>query len=345
MRVQRNEGRIRVAIDFTNTLVVGISASALFDLSEADEVFRKQGIHAYREYMLEGEREPLAPGTGYALVKALLGLNTKPRELQGPATEVVVMSRNSPETGVRIMNAVEQHNLPISRFAFTGGEALAGYVPAFRLDLFLSTNESDVQRVADADACASAVLYPLPADYQPADDHVRVAFDADAVLFDEASERVYQSGGLPAFHAAEREARDTPMEDGPFAEFLRKLARLKESLPEGVEYSPVRIAVVTARNAPAQARVITTLRAWGVYVDSAFFMGGLPKDEVLRVLRPHIFFDDQLVHVLPASGVAPSGRVPYRSSSPLFKGETAQIAGDALLVTRSPADVAVPGDA
>lgn len=326
-------------IDFTNTLVVGISASALFDLTEADRVFREQGIRAYRAYMLEHEQEPLAPGTGYALVKALLSLNSKPRELSGAATEVVVMSRNSPETGVRIMNAVEHHDLPITRFAFTGGEALAGHVPAFQLDLFLSTNEGDVQRVADSRACASAVLYPLPENYEPAEDHVRVAFDADAVLFHDASEQVFQRDGLPAFHAAEREARDTPMEDGPFADFLRKLARLKESLPEGVEYSPVRIAVVTARNAPAQARVITTLRAWGVYVDSAFFMGGLPKDEVLRALRPHIFFDDQDVHVLPASGVVPSGRVPYPSSSPLFKGETGEVPAGALAVTRSPADI------
>lgn len=332
-----------MAIDFSNTLVVGISASALFDLTEADKIFRERGIRAYRTYMLEHEHEPLAPGTGYALVKALLSLNAKPRDLAGTATEVVVMSRNSPETGVRIMNAVEHHELPISRFAFTGGDSLADHVPAFRLDLFLSTNERDVQRVADTHACAAAVLYPRPDNFQAVEDHVRVAFDADAVLFDEASERVYQTGGLPAFHAAERDARDRPMNDGPFADFLRKLARLKESLPEGVEYSPVRIAVVTARNAPAQARVITTLRAWGVYVDSAFFMGGLPKDEVLRALRPHIFFDDQDVHVLPASGVVPAGRVPYPSSSPLFKGGVSA-SEDSLTVSRSPADTVPASD-
>lgn len=332
-------------VDFPNTLVIGISASALFDLTGADRIFREEGIRAYRSYMLEREQETLAPGTGFALVKALLSLNSKPRALAGAATEVLVMSRNSPETGVRIMNAVEHHGLPITRFAFTGGEPLASYVTAFGLDLFLSTNEGDVQRVADARACASAVLYPLSEGYQPAEDHVRIAFDADAVLFDEASERIYRSGGLSAFHAAERDARDTPMKDGPFADFLRKLAKLKESLPEGVEYSPVRIAVVTARNAPAQTRVITTLRAWGVYVDSAFFMGGLPKDEVLRVLRPHIFFDDQNAHVLPASGVVPSGRVPYPSSSPLFQGEPTRLCEDELLVTRSPADTRIPEEA
>jgi 5'-nucleotidase len=332
-----------VPIDFSNTLVVGISASALFDLADADKVFREKGIRAYRNYMVDREHEPLAPGTGYALVKALLSLNSKPRELPGAATEVVVMSRNSPETGVRIMNAVEHHELPISRFAFTGGEPLAAHVPAFRLDLFLSTTERDIQRVADTHACAAALLYPLPEDFHPVEDHVRVAFDADAVLFDEASERVYQTDGLRAFHAAERDARDRPMDDGPFAEFLRKLARLKESLPEGVEYSPVRIAVVTARNAPAQTRVITTLRAWGVYVDSAFFMGGLPKDEVLRALRPHIFFDDQHVHVQPASGVVPAGRVPYPSSSPLFKGGV-PTSDEGPIVSRSPADLAPVSD-
>jgi len=239
------------------------------------------------------------------------------------------------------MNAARHHDLGITRFAFTGGEPLDGYAGAFRLDLFLSTDEKDVQRVADAKVCAAAVLYPPPEGYSPPDDQLRVAFDGDAVLFSEDSELVYKAGGLQAFHDSEDASKNEPLADGPFAAFLRKLAKLKESLLERVEYSPVRLAVVTARNAPAETRVITTLRAWNVYVDQAFFLGGMPKDRILTVLRPHIFFDDQLVHLLPASSLVPSGRVPYRTGSllnPTMVNEDVPVDGSHVFM-RSPADI------
>lgn len=326
-------------MDFTPTLLVGISASALFDLAEADGIFRRDGIRAYRAYLLERENEPLAPGTGFPLVRALLGLNRHAPQGGMPLTEVVVMSRNSPDTGVRVMNSLRHHGLSISRFAFTGGEPLAGYASAFGLDLFLSTNENDVQAVTDANACATALLYPPPPGYAPPEDQVRIAFDADAVLFSEASEVLYKAEGLEAFHASEAAFQNEPLDDGPFAKFLRKLARLKESLPEPLEYAPVRIAVVTARNAPAETRVITTLRKWNVYVDQAFFLGGIAKDQILASLMPHIFFDDQDVHVGPASSRVPAGRVPYPSSSPLHAGgQEAVMAGNEVPLSRSPAD-------
>lgn len=328
-------------ISFADTLVVGISSSALFDLVEADRVFQERGIRAYREYMLERENDPLEPGTGFALVRALLGLNRLVPTGRDAFAEVVVMSRNSPETGVRIMNAVEHHGLAISRFAFAGGEALADYAKAFQLDLFLSTDKRDVQVVADSGACATALLHRAPKGYSPPADQVRVAFDADAVLFGEDSELLYKSDGLKAFHAAEAASKDEPLSDGPFAAFLRKLAKVKGNLVEHPEYSPVRLAVVTARNAPAQTRVITTLRAWNVYVDAAFFLGGISKDQVLAALRPHIFFDDQTAHVLPASSLVPSGQVPYKTTSPLHEPTTPEVAGAAeeIPLTRSPADL------
>src|SRR4051812_39408715 len=57
-------------------------------------------------------------------------------------------------------------------------------------------------------------------------------------------------------------------------------------------------------------RVLNTLLAWDVNVDEAFFLGGLPKTDILRAFRPHIFFDDQEVHCIPASKVVSTGRVP-----------------------------------
>jgi 5'-nucleotidase len=335
--------------DLSSTIVVGISASALFDLREADEIFQRDGIQAYRDHMVGLEDEPLEPGTGFALVRALLNLNAHAPAGGGPLAEVMVMSRNSAETGVRIMNAVRGCGLAISRYAFTGGEPLAGYARAYGVDLFLSTTETDVQAVVDGGAdCAAALLYPPPSGYEPPTDQVRFAFDADAVLFSQEAEVVYREEGLAAYHASEDAAKHVPLPGGPFASFLRKLARLKEALPERMEYSPVRIAVVTARNAPAETRVITTLRAWDVYADEAFFLGGLPKAQVLAEFRPHIFFDDQDLHVLPASSVVPAGRVPYKAGTPLNpedKGEDgAEEAGGAIPLTRSPADAPPPAE-
>lgn len=327
-----------MAVDLSHTLVVGVSASALFDLREAGRIFQERGVRAYREHMVATADQPLAPGTGFALCEALLALNGATEAEQ--RVEVLVMSRNTPETGARVSRSVRAHGLPITRFAFTGGESLSPYASAFGVDLFLSTSAGDVQRIIDDGVCAAAVLYPPPPGYQAPTRQVRFAFDGDAVLFSEDSELVYKRDGLPAFQASEEAAKHEPLAEGPFAHFLRKLSRLKASLPEQVEYAPIRIAVVTARNAPAEARVLTTLRAWDVYVDEAFFLGGLPKDKVLAAFRPHIFFDDQDHHLLPASSLVPSGRVPYRRGSSLSpEPAPAPTAPDGEVhVNRSPAD-------
>ena len=115
------------------------------------------------------------------------------------------------------------------------------------------------------------------------------------------------------------------MLDGPYAQLLRKLSRLQQRLPFGVEFSPVRISIVTARNSPAEMRVIKTLRQWGVYVNEIFFLGGVEKTKVVKAFKAHIFFDDQDLHLDPAANFIPSGRVPYRSDSPLGDAAVAVI--------------------
>lgn len=327
-----------MSVNLSNALIVGISSRALFDLAEENRIFETEGIDAYRRHMRATERTLLGPGTGYALIRALLELN-RHAPADSPLVEVVVMSQNSPETSARIMHAVETHALGITRYAFTGGESLARYVAPFKLDLFLSSNARDVQQVRDRGGCPTALLSPPPAGYTSPTDQVRFAFDADAVLFSEESELRYKREGLASFHAHEAAERDTPLDDGPFAPFLRKLARLKELTGERREYSPVRLAIVTARNAPAQTRVLTTLRAWDVYVDEAFFLGGLPKKEFLVGFRPHIFFDDQKLHVEPASSVVPAGLVPYASGSPLRALPLPLEPTMEIALTRSPADM------
>ncbi|WP_415251180.1 5'-nucleotidase [Sulfurimonas sp.] len=316
-----------MAFNLENTLVIGISATALFNLSEADALFREEyekhpdnAIEIYRDYMLQHEDEALDKGIGFAFIKALLDLNRYQKKGDAPLVEVVVMSRNSPDTGVRVLNTIRKLNLNITRSAFTAGESSADYIEAFGVDLFLTTDEKDAQKVIDSLVCAAAVL-STPPEYKCdiEDGQVRIAFDGDAVLFDESSELVYKEKGIEAFHQSENESQNIPMLEGPFAIFLKKLAALQHRLPMRIEYSPVRIAIVTARNAPADLRVIKTLRHWGVYVDEAFFLGGIEKSKILESFKAHIFFDDQDVHLKTSSLVVPSGKVLYSSNSPLNK--------------------------
>ncbi len=315
-----------MALDLSETLVIGVSSTALFDMRESDSFFQtlreqepEQVIARYREYMLTHEDKPLLPGTGYPLVKALLGLNQymEPGE-QAPLVEVVIMSRNSPDTGLRVLRTIRHDQLNITRSAFTGGESVADYMDAFDVDLFLTTDVDDAQRVIDSQRCAAAILKQPPQNASPIPEgQVRIAFDGDAVLFSDESELVYKTHGLEVFKQQEDELQHTPMAEGPYASLLKKLAKLQQRLPERVENSPIRIAIVTARNSPSEMRVINTLRAWGVNVDEAFFLGGVGKDKVLTAFNPHIFFDDQEVHLEAAAHLVPSGRVPYSSSSPL----------------------------
>lgn len=311
--------------DLSETLVVGISATALFDLQEEDNLFKTElqrepntAIRSYREVMLQKVDDQLEPGAGYPLIKALLGLNRHSIKGNPPLVEVVVMSRNSPETGLRILNNIRKHKLPMTRHMFTGGESVVDYLEAFSVDLFLSTNIEDAQVIADSEQCAAAFLTVPPGNtYQPSDDQVRIAFDGDAVLFSEESEIVYKTEGIEAFHAQESAKENIPLEKGPFAAFLMKLAKLQERLPESVECSPVRIALITARNSPAEIRVVNTLIDWGVYIDEAFFLGGVEKTKIIRAFRPHIFFDDQDVHLKRASKFVPVAKVLYKSDSVL----------------------------
>jgi len=315
-------------VDLSDTLVVGISSTALFDLSDSDRVFRARfvedretAVAEYRSYTRERENDPLSNGTGMPLVEALLALNQHTKEGDNPLVEVVVMSRNSPETGVRVFNNIRSRKLQITRHAFTGGESVVEYLEAFDVDLFLTTNIGDAQRVINGGQCAAAIVKDPPKDHSEVPKgQVRFAFDGDAVLFDESSEIVYKAEGLERFQASEDLNQDVPMADGPYAVLLRKLSRLQERLPSRVEFSPVRIAIVTARSAPAELRVIKTLRHWGVYVNEIFFLGGLEKTKVLKAFRPHVFFDDQDLHLDPAAKIVPSCKVPYRSDSPLVTG-------------------------
>ncbi|MFY8188995.1 MAG: 5'-nucleotidase [Flavobacterium sp.] len=302
--------------DFSEILVVGVSTRALFNLEVENQIFDDQDIEAFRAYQLEHENTLLERGTAFYLVQSLLELN---KIANKQIVEVVVMSRNSPETGMRVLNSIEEYQLPITRVVLTGGEPLAPYIDAYDVDLFLSKDAKDVQAVIDSKQSAAALLYAPPTTFTPKDARVKIAFDADAVLFSDESEFRYKTEGMESFHQYEKAHEDDPLNEGPFAKLLVKLSKIQEHLPMRIEDSPLRLAIVTARNAPSHKRVIKTLRKWNVYVDEVYFLGGLPKDKILEAFGAHIFFDDQETHLNPASKVVPSGKVPYDSNSQLNK--------------------------
>jgi 5'-nucleotidase len=303
-----------MSVDLSEILVVGVSTRALFNLEEENKIFEDDGIEAFRRFQLENENELLETGTAFHLVRSLLELN---KVANKKIVEVVIMSRNSPETGMRVLNTIEKYNLEITRVAFTGGEPLAPYIKAYNIDLFLSKDQKDVQTIIDSAECAAAIIYNPPSSFSSLDPRVKIAFDADAVLFSDESEYRYKTEGMESFHLYEKEHEDDALAEGPFAKLLIKLSKIQEHLPMRIEHSPLRLAIVTARNAPSHKRVIKTLRKWGVYVDEVYFLGGLAKDNILKAMGAQIFFDDQDSHLSESSKVVPSAKVPYLSSSKL----------------------------
>jgi len=299
-----------MAYDLTNYLVIGISSRALFDLSRENEIYEKQGLEAYCQYQLEHENDILQPGCGFALIEAMLKINQIDSEKRH--IEVVIVSRNSADTSLRISNSIDSYQLDITRAAFTGGEPVAKYLSAFDVDLFLSATEEDVQAAVESQV-ASGLIYDGPTKNSgKALEQIRIAFDGDAVLFSEESEKIYQKQGLEAFINHEKQNAQLPLPEGPFAKLLKTLSYLQFQLDGLIDGSTlIRTALVTARNSPAHERVIRTLRAWGVRVDETFFLGGVSKDQVLAAFSPHIFFDDQHQHCDEASKVVPTARVPY----------------------------------
>ena len=298
-----------MAYDLSEPLVIGISSRALFDLEAENRIFEAQGVPAYESYQVAHEDEILGKGSAFSLVEAFLNLN-KLRE-DGRLVEVIVMSRNSPNTSLRIFHSIDHYGLDICRAALTGGAPITPYLHAFRTDLFLSAYRPDVQQAVDHGVAAGVILTDgIREGSDSAVDQIRIAFDGDAVLFSADSERIFQKEGLEAFSAHEKQKANIPMEDGPFANFLRTLAHIQERFPDK-ETAPIRTALVTARSAPAHERAIKTLRQWGVRVDEAFFLGGVSKKDVLSAFGAHIFFDDQYTHAGPASQVVPAAVVPY----------------------------------
>ncbi|MET9886686.1 5'-nucleotidase [Streptomyces sp. NPDC006430] len=300
--------------DLADRLVVGVASSALFDLAEADAVFREEGEASYRAYQEEHLDHTLAPGVAYPFIRRLLSLNDL-TPADDPLVEVIVLSRNDPDTGLRVMRSIQSKGLPITRAIFMQGRSPHRFMPALNMSLFLSANESDVREAVAAGLPAGYVLGAPPAD-DAEDQDLRIAFDFDGVLADDAAEQIYQTGGLATFRSHESRNARRPHAPGPLRDFLAGVNRVQQREEERRREDPdyrirVRVSLVTARNAPAHERAVRSLENWGVTVNDAFFLGGVDKGAIIGVLKPHIFFDDQMSHLVVASRNTPSVHVPF----------------------------------
>jgi 5'-nucleotidase len=296
-------------------LVIGVASSALFDLSDSHQVYLDEGPEAYRSHQARQRDVILARGVAFPFIRRFLSLN-RCFPQQAPV-EVVLFSRNSPETGLRVMSSIAHYGLDISRAVFMSGKSPYPYLPAFNTALFLSANEEDVKSAIAVDYPAGLVLPSAIADEED-DIELRVAFDFDGVIADDESETVYKrNNDLGEFHAHETLHMARPHQPGPLAGMFRKLAMLQQLEHDAQQADPdyrriVRIAIITARSAPAHERVVTTLGSWGVSADETFFLGGMDKARVLSVFKPHIFFDDQLTHLKSGpGGTIPMVHVPF----------------------------------
>ena len=307
-----------MAYDLTEPLVIGISSRALFNLEDENAVFEQYGLKAYADYQREHEKDILLPGPAFQLVKAFLNLNNLYKDRR--TVEVIIMSRNSPETSLRIIHSIDYYGLDITRAALLSGAEVAPYLKAFKTDLFLSAYAPDVKQAVDNGVAAGMILTGKKhANAREEIGQIRVAFDGDAVLFSAEAEKVFKQQGIHAFHEHEQSLVDTPLQKGPFANFLMALSSL-QNIYQTQEQSPIRTALVTSRSVPAHERAIKTLREWGVRVDEAFFLGGVQKRDILASFGAHIFFDDQHAHAEPASEVVPSAVVPYREGDDPTEG-------------------------
>ena len=290
----------------TEQLVVAISSRALFDFEAENALFDPRDDGPYIKLQLERLHQLATPGIAFRLVKKLLGFNADGVK----RVEVVILSRNDPVSGLRVMNSVQGNALAIERAVFTRGREPWGYLRPLNANLFLSANPQDVRDALNADFPA-AVVYTSTAVDDSHPDEVRIAFDGDAVLFADEAERVFRAQGLDAFQSHEAEYASRPLPPGPFKPLLEALHRLQQADDRDKVPMRLRTALVTARSAPAHERAVRTLMDWNIHIDEAMFLGGLEKGPFLREFEPDFYFDDQTRHVESAAQHVPAGHVPH----------------------------------
>ncbi|KAM6399784.1 cytosolic 5'-nucleotidase 1A isoform 2-T3 [Rhynochetos jubatus] len=259
-----------------NAITIAVSSRALFRMEEEQKIYNEQGVEAYVKYQLDHENEPFLPGAAFPFVKALEAVNMQLRELYPDSEElfdIVLMTNNHAQVGVRLINSINHYGI------------------------------------------AAATIFSPSKDLEVSENQLRVAFDGDAVLFSDESEQIVKAHGLDMFFEHEKAHENKPLAQGPLKGFLEALGKLqKKFYSKGLRMEcPIRTYLVTARSAASSgARALKTLRSWGLETDEALFLAGAPKGPLLKKIRPHIFFDDQMFHVEGAKEMGTiAAHVPY----------------------------------
>lgn len=284
----------------TKQLVLAISSRALFDLQSSHKIYTENGVEAYAKHQISEENTLLQPGDAFNLVKKFLQLNQ-----YGNFVEIVLLSRNSADTSLRIFNSIAHYGLDITRAAFTSGSSPYRYIKAFKADLFLSADKKDVQEALQLGYASAQILSK---NKNTPTQKLHIAFDGDAVLFSDESEKIYQKKGIEEFTSHEQHHAKKTLSPGPFKPFLSALQNIQKHFK--LKDCPIRTALITARSAPAHERVIRSLRDWNIRVDESLFLGGYTKRAFLQAFQTDIFFDDQLQHCESAKDSVSTAHVP-----------------------------------
>lgn len=302
-----------MAYPIDKKLVVGITSTALFDFALEHQIFIEEGVEAFRLYQKENRKKLPAPGSAFPFIKRLLNLNRV--FVEESPVEVVILSRNDPEAGLRMMDALPEYGLDITRAFWLSGAEPYPYMKSVNACLYLSTNKSEV-KAAVAEGHPAGYVLPCATADEDLDSQLRIAFDFDGVLVDDEAESQYVDGDLPLFHHHETANKDRPLKGGPLMPLLQKISAIQEIERRGASrvndpQKALRVSIVTARNAPAHDRMMNTLKHEGIEIDELFLTGGIEKKNILDVLKPQIFFDDQLGHLEPAAENTPCVHIPF----------------------------------
>ncbi|MFI3320475.1 MAG: 5'-nucleotidase [Rikenellaceae bacterium] len=302
-----------MAYPIEKKLVIAVASSALFDLTESHRVYQEQGVDAYRRYQEEHIDDHLERGAAFPFIKRLLKLNDIFTEEK--PIEVVLLSRNNPETGLRVFRTIKHYGLDISRASFFSGESPYRYLPAFNASLFLSAERDDVVAACKEGYAAGQILSSTFKDDDEADPELRIAFDFDGVIANDEAEKIYKKEGMEAFHNHEAELAQQPMQPGLLGNLIRRISDIQHLESEREKEDPtykriIKTSIVTARSAPSHERVVMSLKSWGVEVHEAFFLGGIDKARILDIMHPHMFFDDQIGHLQNLTNV-PAVHIPF----------------------------------
>ncbi|KAJ8290231.1 hypothetical protein GJAV_G00010290, partial [Gymnothorax javanicus] len=310
-----------------HAVTIAVSSRTLFNMVKERKIYEEEGLEKYVVYQQQHEDEPLMPGVAFPFVKALMSVNARLRELYPDSEElfdIVLVTNNHAQVGVRLINSINYYDLTIERFCMTGGESPIGYLKAYMTNLYLSKDSEKVQEAIE-EGIAAATMFSTKKENPLSDTQLRVAFDGDAVLFSDESEIIVKKHGLDTFFEHEKEFENMPLAQGPLKCFLEALGRLQRKFYTKNERinCPVRTYLVTARSAASSgARVLKTLRSWGLEVDEALFLAGAPKGPLLEKIRPHIFFDDQMFHITGAQELGTiAAHVPYGIGQKYHKGK------------------------